>query len=931
MRSSPGRALRVATPVLAGFLMLATASSLFSTGGYFSTFTGRYAGSATANASCQVCHGSSTSTLNRYGRAFQLQLSSVSSTTALANIESQNSDVDAGGFSNLAEITAGAQPGWTAGANTVYTLSGTASTETAPSWAVPLDPAASTAPEFNLTSLALEFGATTVGTTLTRTTTIQNLGNANLTVSGITVSGNSDFSIDSTTPARPINVAPGGSANVVIRFTPAAAEEDSGQLSIASNDANEATVVVSLHGTGTAPAPVCDINVTTLSLNFGSVQTGQKATLAASIGNTGTGPCSVSALTASPAEFALNASVPARPFTVPANGSVSVQIDYSPTNLGADSGTLQVTSNDPDEGLVTASLAGSGTAPPVCNLVTPAGVAFGSVTVGTTASMSGLIQNTGTAACNVGGLTVSGAGFSLGPASPALPAQIAVGATLSVPLRYSPTAAGAGTGALAVASNDPDTPLASIALTGSGQPPAACDLSVDVSSVNFGSVPQGTTIARTVIATNRGTTNCSVNALSVTGTDMAVGAGSPALPATVVPGGSLAVQVTYAPSNAGLDSGTLAIGSTDPNEPVISVSLSGTGAVAAVCNIQVSPLSLADGAVPLGSNASRSTTITNTGTANCTVNSLAISGTPELALGGAAPALPHTLIPGGAVSIPVVYTPTNVGDDAGALAIGSSDPDQPGISVSLSGSGVQTSQQCDVQVSPLSLNFGNLAQGSNAVLSTTVKNAGTAPCNVTRQLGAGSSDFALTQAEPLVIAAGQSATLSVRYTPSNVGSDSGSVQIGSNDPAQAVVPVALAGTGFVASGKVDLAIVDFNVRRSVKLGDDDGRARPIAIQLVVENRGTVDQARPATLTGMQNGAQVYSRSLSVSAPIGRRRTFQFPSYAPGATGTIRWTLVIADDVPADSQATATTQVERSDDDDHDDDHDDDRKEDRNDR
>jgi hypothetical protein len=168
-----------------------------------------------------------------------------------------------------------------------------------------------------------------------------------------------------------------------------------------------------------------------------------------------------------------------------------------------------------------------------------------------------------------------------------------------------------------------------------------------------------------------------------------------------------------------------------------------------------------------------------------------------------------------------------------------------------------------------------------------------------------------------------------------VGSDSGSIQIGSNDPAQAVVPVALAGTGFVASGKVDLAIVDFNVRRSVKLSDKDGRTRPIAIRLVVENRGTLDQARQATLIGMQAGVQVYSQRLSVSAPIGGRRNFQFPSYTPGATGKILWTLVIADDVPANSRATATTRVERSDgdDDDHhdhddDDDDDDDRKEER---
>jgi hypothetical protein len=344
------------------------------------------------------------------------------------------------------------------------------------------------------------------------------------------------------------------------------------------------------------------------------------------------------------------------------------------------------------------------------------------------------------------------------------------------------------------------------------------------------------------------------------------------------------------------------------------------------------------GAVALGSNASRSAAITNTGTGNCTVNTLTLSATTSAEFARTAPALPlPALIPGASVNVTVVYTPTNTGDDAGALVIGSTDPDQPSISVSLAGSGTQTSQACDVVVTPLALSFGNVAVGSNAVLSTTVKNAGAAACNVTRQLLAGSSsDFAMTQTGSLTIAAGQTATLSVRYTPSAVGGDSGSLQIGSNDPAQAVVPVALAGTGFAATGKVDLAVVQLGVPSRFTLSrrsgdddddddDDDDRRSSITINLVVENRGTVAQARQATVTGTLNGSQVYRRSLSVSAPLGQRKSFQFPSYSPRSTGTIRWTVVVADDISANSTASATSQVVRSDRDrDEDDEHDRDR-------
>ncbi len=934
MKSFVGRVFKFSSPLAACLLLLASADRLFPRSSYFTAWSTRYQGSATENGSCQICHGGTTSTLNGYGRAIQLQLSA-GIDAALVNVQNLNSDSDPGAFSNLAEINAGAQPGWTAGNNTVYDTGNAATSTQSPPFGatVKLDPTAPppATPDINVTALTIEFGAVTAGSSQTGAVTVQNLGNADLTVSNLAITG-SVFTLDPATPARPFTVPPGGSASVVVRFSPAAAGDASGSLTIASNDADEASVAVTLHGTGTAPATFCDINVTPLALNFGSVPMGQPAALAVSIGNTGTAPCTVSTLSLSKAEFALK-SPPALPFTVSPGSSVSAQIEYAPANLGADSANLQVGSNDPDEASVTVSLAGTGVAALVCDLSVSQSLAFGGVTVGTTASLSAELRNNGTAACAISALTVTGAGFSLGSAAPALPAQIAAGETLSVPVGYSPASVGPSSGSLTVASNDPDTPAATIALTGSGQQAAACDLTVNPSSVAFGSVTQGTTSTRTVTVSNAGSANCTVNSLSVTGTDLALGAAAPDVPATLIPGGSLAVPVAYAPTGAGPDSGTLAIASTDPNEAVISVGLSGTGALAPVCNIQVSPLSLSFGGVPLGSTVTRSTTITNTGTAECTLGSPSTSGTSEFSLGAAA-ALPPTLGPGAAATLSLVYTPADLGDDAGTLTINSGDPDQPSISVSLTGSGVPVSQQCDVQVDPLSLNFGDVAVGSNVVLSTTVKNAGTGSCDVGPQMAEGSSaDFALVQSAAVVIPPGESAAISVRYTPSGSGGDSGSLRISSNDASEALIPVALAGTGFVRSGTVDLAIVDFSVPREFRLSrfgssgankpDDDGdhrvaysddddddhsRRRAISVSLVVESRGSINQPREATVTGVQNGTEVYRQSVMVSAPVGRRRSFELPSYVPVAVGEIQWTVVIADDVPANSTASAVTQV-----------------------
>lgn len=79
------------------------------------------------NASCQLCHTTSTSQLNQYGRDLAVQLRSPNNlafTDALNAIEGTQSDKDPSSATNIAEINASAQPGWTPGAvNNTYSRS----------------------------------------------------------------------------------------------------------------------------------------------------------------------------------------------------------------------------------------------------------------------------------------------------------------------------------------------------------------------------------------------------------------------------------------------------------------------------------------------------------------------------------------------------------------------------------------------------------------------------------------------------------------------------------------------------------------------------------------------------------------------------------------------------------------------------------------
>ncbi len=103
-----------------------------------------------------------------------------------------------------------------------------------------------------------------------------------------------------------------------------------------------------------------DIDVTPLALNFGSVAVGTSFTLITTISNTGEGDCIVTSLTLSGTDFFLNQLTPTPPFNVPPATWIEVWMDYTPGEVGDDSGELQIASNDPDEPIVTVSLSGTG-------------------------------------------------------------------------------------------------------------------------------------------------------------------------------------------------------------------------------------------------------------------------------------------------------------------------------------------------------------------------------------------------------------------------------------------------------------------------------------------------------------------------------------------------------------------------------------------
>ena len=153
---------------------------------------------------------------------------------------------------------------------------------------------------------------------------------------------------------------------------------------------------------------------------------------------------------------------------VPIGSRAEITLDYDATGLGGGDyqATVDLKTNDPGaaETIVPVGLHVTG-APDIS--LSAAGLDFGAPFIGGAAARTVTVTNVGTQPLHVTYLLASGAGYTVDPEGFILGAQ----QRSDVEVTFAPARAGASAGTLTIASDDPDTPAATIALTGSGLPP----------------------------------------------------------------------------------------------------------------------------------------------------------------------------------------------------------------------------------------------------------------------------------------------------------------------------------------------------------------------------------------------------------------------------------------------------------------------------
>ena len=703
---------------------------------------------------------------------------------------------------------------------------------------------------------SLDFGSTTIGTASTKSITVTASGSANLTISQVNVTG-PGFSASGI--SLPLNLASGANATLTVTVNPQSAGTLSGSLSIVSNASNSPTSVALTTAASAPNAPALSLNPT--SVNFGSITVGSSSAKSVVISNSGTASLTISQITPGGAGYSVSGFT--LPVTLAAGASTSFTVSFAPSTTGSASGNISLVSNASSTA-ASLPLTGTGAAAPVAQLTASSPTAnFGSVTVGSNATQSLSVTNTGNVSVTISQVSTSGAAFSLSGVN--VPLTLNPGQSSTYVAQFAPTSTGNASGQITFTSNASNSP-ALISLSGTGVAAPVAQLSVNPTSLSFGSVTVGNSGTQSITLSNSGNASLTISQITTSGTGFS-GSGV-TLPLTLTPGQSANYTTNFAPATAGSASGQITFGSNSPTNP--TVSLAGTGVAATVLQLTASPTTVNFGNVNVGSSPTQSVAITDTGNANVTISQITTSGT-AFSLSGVT--VPLTLTPGQSSTYIAQFAPTTTGSASGQITFTSNASNSPTL-IALTGAGV-AAPTAQLSVNPPSLNFGSVTVGNSGTQSITLSNTGNANLTISQITTSGTGFSGSGVTLPLTLTPGQSANYTTKFAPAAAGSASGQIIFGSNSPTNPTV--SLTGTG-VAAPVLQLSVSQSSLAfGSVTVGSSGSQS------VVLTNTGNANVTiSQITITGTGFTGSGITVPLTLTPGQNASYTAQF---APTATGS----------------------------------------------
>ncbi|GAB6062163.1 hypothetical protein JCM30394_08920 [Deferrisoma palaeochoriense] len=277
----------------------------------------------------------------------------------------------------------------------VYTLYVTSNDPNHPSMPVMVVVSVEPLPDIAVDPSALEFEIRP-GWNVTNRVQVCNEGDADLTISDITLSPESgDFyrwdPDDACSP--PLTLGPGETCSVGIGFARTSEGTSTATLTLTTDDPDEPVVEIPITGTASVPQEP-DISVIGANAVFGGVPIGSTRTWDITVKNEGVVDLHVGdvSVTGAPA-FALvsnGCTDPVPPFTGGFSQMCTITVSFTPTGTDVVTGEVRISSDDPDEPVVTGTLSGAGITPFL--YVSPTVVDFGTTSFTTGFAMENLSQ-----------------------------------------------------------------------------------------------------------------------------------------------------------------------------------------------------------------------------------------------------------------------------------------------------------------------------------------------------------------------------------------------------------------------------------------------------------------------------------------------------------------------------------------------------------
>jgi PGF-pre-PGF domain-containing protein len=653
-----------------------------------------------------------------------------------------------------------------------------------------------TPPEVELNDTSLEFGFVNrqLGTPATESVLITNAGRetTTLSINDVSVSGNDAFTLEGT-PSQAGDAA-------VVGFNPDAGDSGglTGTLTIETNDPDEPSIDVPLAGVATAP----DATVNRSSIAFGDVRADTtSATEGVEITNVGGAPVNVTSTSlASTAQFELTSGFTG---TLVPGETATVSVRAAPTNAGAKSTTLAVTTNRTND-VTPITLTATGVTSDA-TVTSDLSGDFGEIGSSSSAIQTITVRNDGGAELILDNITASGDAYRVLGSQQRITLSQSERTDISV--AFSPTAQGETfDGTLSIDTNDGETGTLTRSLTGTG---GEANATVSQSAVDFGGVGVEASDSTELTLTNDGTSQLNVTGVTISGADASAfdvsGLGTPSLGVDE----SETFTVTVSPTVAQSLSGQLTI---TTEQGTSSVSLGATGVEP---ELEVSRQQVTFDRTRLGTTSTETVEIRNTGNLPLNVQ--------DILLGTSSPgqfsvSTDDAVIPAkSSREVTVRFSPPTTDVQAAkdgtqrtaTLTLRSNDTDQNSLDIGVTA----RSKTPDLQIANV-VRFGTLQVGQETTRTLEVSNQPSASADITLDtltlIGRNNNEFSVTPPVERTLEPGDSKEIDVSVTPQTGGIKTASLLVTTNDARQSRQSVSLSNSRTVVLVRYGSVTFDYN-------------------------------------------------------------------------------------------------------------------------